>query len=567
MKKKVFSVLIALILVFSIAPLSAKAEPDNCDHSSWTEWTTTDSLPTTEGNYYLAKDVTLNGTWTVPGGTTNLCLNGHVIKGNNTFRIVSIKNGSTLNLYDCNKSNKYCFSEESNGLWKLSTEQTTHFVTGGCITGGYDACGGGVNIETGGKFTLHGGNIVGNQVATRSDSDGGGVYAAGDFIMYGGNIVGNNARHNAGGLYIHPNCGTGEMHGGTISNNTAAYIGGVTVNGTFTMSGGEISGNRTTDPNQGTGGGVCVINGKTFSMTGGKITGNTAHKTGAGVKADGTFIMTGGEISGNTALDVAGNGGGGGVYVEGSQGFTGSVTIGGTAKITGNKSGASGSEITNNVYLPAGKTISVGEGSDAPKNGMSVSISMQTAGRFASNGSSGDARFFKSDDSGNGIGYNTTNGYLELGSQYKPAPGPALTINSDYLEPLRNQLTNLINQGASGEVVVWEEGTALPYDIMQQIKNSDVTVEFKYTYEGVEYDVFINKSNVPNEYEEWYGPLYLAGLSRITGNAQLGDYIVAEGDTLNAIAAKYGTSVDEIMRKNPFIKDPNLIYPGQVLDL
>lgn len=98
-------------------------------------------------------------------------------------------------------------------------------------------------------------------------------------------------------------------------------------------------------------------------------------------------------------------------------------------------------------------------------------------------------------------------------------------------------MTNLINQGASGEVVVWEEGTALPYDIMQQIKNSNVTVEFKYTYEGAEYDVFINKSDVPNEYEEWYGPLYLAGLSRITGNAQLGDYIVVEGDTLNAISA------------------------------
>lgn len=43
-------------------------------------------------------------------------------------------------------------------------------------------------------------------------------------------------------------------------------------------------------------------------------------------------------------------------------------------------------------------------------------------------------------------------------------------------------------------------------------------------------------------------------------------YIVQTGDTLSQIAAKYGTSVNTLVQLNG-IKDPNLIYPGQVLKL
>lgn len=40
-------------------------------------------------------------------------------------------------------------------------------------------------------------------------------------------------------------------------------------------------------------------------------------------------------------------------------------------------------------------------------------------------------------------------------------------------------------------------------------------------------------------------------------------YIVKKGDTLSRIAIKFNTTVDELMRLNPQIKDPNLIYAGQ----
>jgi uncharacterized repeat protein (TIGR02543 family) len=109
----------------------------------------------------------------------------------------------------------------------------------------------------------------------------------------------------------------GVESGGTLVMNTGSRItgntgGGVFVVGypnraTFTMNGGEISGNTA-----GAGGGVYLYDsGGSFTMSGtAKISGNTAS-IGGGVYTDGSFTMSGGEISGNTANDDAG----GGVYV------------------------------------------------------------------------------------------------------------------------------------------------------------------------------------------------------------------------------------------------------------
>ena len=42
-------------------------------------------------------------------------------------------------------------------------------------------------------------------------------------------------------------------------------------------------------------------------------------------------------------------------------------------------------------------------------------------------------------------------------------------------------------------------------------------------------------------------------------------YYVQRGDTLKIIAARFGTTVDTILKLNPKITNPNLIYVGQVL--
>lgn len=47
----------------------------------------------------------------------------------------------------------------------------------------------------------------------------------------------------------------------------------------------------------------------------------------------------------------------------------------------------------------------------------------------------------------------------------------------------------------------------------------------------------------------------------------VGIHKVKSGDTLSEIAEKYGTSVEAIMRMNPFIQDRDLIFPDQMLSI
>jgi hypothetical protein len=89
-----------------------------------------------------------------------------------------------------------------------------------------------------------------------------------------------------------------EMRAGSkITGNAGFSGGGVHVgHGTFTMNGGEISGNN-----------YGVSTWGIFAMNGGKITNNGAYTYGgSGVEVlEGTFTMTGGEISGNTGGGVS----------------------------------------------------------------------------------------------------------------------------------------------------------------------------------------------------------------------------------------------------------------------
>jgi hypothetical protein len=112
------------------------------------------------------------------------------------------------------------------------------------------------------------------------------------------------------------------MSGGTISGNSAPLGGGVCIsnNGTFSMSGGAISGNEATGSK---GGGVAVIAGSSiFTRSGGAISGNKitgSSGLGGGVYMEGgsAFTLSGGLIYGNDAgvatelKNTAGSGGSG----------------------------------------------------------------------------------------------------------------------------------------------------------------------------------------------------------------------------------------------------------------
>ena len=56
-------------------------------------------------------------------------------------------------------------------------------------------------------------------------------------------------------------------------------------------------------------------------------------------------------------------------------------------------------------------------------------------------------------------------------------------------------------------------------------------------------------------------------ISTNSNNYKYINYTVKKGDTLSQIALNYGTTVSSIVSLNPIIKNPNLIYPGQVFKI
>ena len=425
---------------------------DATDDIAFEPWISDDSLPNKGGSYYLTKNVTLTTTWSVPNGTTtNLCLNGHVIKMNGSGSVITVPANATLNLYDCNTTTTHDGYVDANGLWHLGTGSgTAKTITGGIITGGTGSWdnnwGGGVYIY--GTMNMQGGTIIGNKC---NGSDGGGVLVdasdgAGTFNMSSGSIKNNYSSGGKGGGVATANSGTFVMSGGTISDCYALKGGAVGVNsGTFEMTGDAIIKNceaKISGKDTGWGGAVYLAGG-TFTMSGNaNISSNTSGADGGGVNIDkGTFEMNGGTITNNV---VTGDAAGGAINV--GTGTT--VTING-GKITGNKApfGAInvegnlelyGSEISGNkaqkgngavrynggsltigktavvknnldgcdadyeggsacdLWINSGKVITLGSGEYVPRSGMEVGVTMKTPGNFAE-ASEGDKQYFFAD--------------------------------------------------------------------------------------------------------------------------------------------------------------------------
>ena len=432
----------------------------NCESVNFTAWDSANALPDTAGNYYLTKDVELDGSSNIPWmpkADTVLCLNGHKITKNGGGDVIYVLQNVTFTLCDC-KGGKPAYGQITHAEGQtgggVMVKGGTFYMYGGSITQNKTSngkCGGGVYME-GGKFYLYGGEITGNEAAmgggvymgnsstfemtggsitkNKISNGCGGVFALGAFTMNGGEISGNTvkatsggASADGGGVYVGTS-GTFTMTGGAkIANNKADHNGGgvyVFGQGSFNMTGGTIGGTKSGEANTANyGGGVYADSIGAINMTSGSITGNEASE-GGGVHVDrGTFTMTGGGITGNGAnygggVDVRVNGTftmtggsitgneatqyGGGVYVCGNSMFTvsGRVTV-----INNNKSDGT----ANNVYLYSGNSITIGDGvlgegvldADARIGVTTASEPAEDGITIATNARSGDEKCFVSD--------------------------------------------------------------------------------------------------------------------------------------------------------------------------
>ena len=315
----------------------------------------------TKGSYYLLNDVTLTKTWKAPSGIT-LCLNGFSIQGAARTAALTLSTyGSIFNLTDCGSTGKVTSTpygskgnrHDSSGV-VVAKDVTFNLYNGSICDLSLDAYQNDLlagAVEVNGTFNMYSGSIKDNQgdalqpTSTKPYTGGVLVNSTGVFNLYGGEISGNYSSnkeatwavaYNGGAVNV--NGGKFYMYGGVIKNNTAGtskslsnggavYVGS---KGTFTMTGGEITGNTATR----NGGGVAVYNG-TFTMSGNaKISNNIAKQDynavehlggGVYVGASGKFTMCGDTvISGNLAHSgyADSNAQGGGVYVASGGTFT-----------------------------------------------------------------------------------------------------------------------------------------------------------------------------------------------------------------------------------------------------
>ncbi len=91
---------------------------DTHTNVKWSEWNSTDSLPTASGNYYLANDINLATTQTV-SNDINICLNGKTIKSNKSNYALTVKNNASLTITDCTDSGKLECSIKNYGSFNM----------------------------------------------------------------------------------------------------------------------------------------------------------------------------------------------------------------------------------------------------------------------------------------------------------------------------------------------------------------------------------------------------------------------------------------------------------------
>ena len=117
-------------------------------------------------------------------------LNGYVLK----MTGIKVEKGVHLTIIDSDPQKEHKFTPNDDGLWVLDEQNGTKIVKGGVIYGGSAEKGGGVYVAGGGTFTMTGGNIVGCMATASATfhARGGGVFVAdsGTFNMSGGSITG-----------------------------------------------------------------------------------------------------------------------------------------------------------------------------------------------------------------------------------------------------------------------------------------------------------------------------------------------------------------------------------------
>jgi hypothetical protein len=237
---------------------------------------------------------------------------GRTLELGSTGSIIIVENGVTLTLRDITLRGH---TTNTVPLVRVSQGGTLILESGVVIRDNTNLSSDGGGAFVGGTLTLNGGTITNNTAGY-----GGGVAVSGSaahFTVAGGAITDNIAKNRGGGVYVDYS-GKFTVNSGTISENQAAGEGG----GMYVTNAGAVSLSNVVIRNNAarSGGGVAGSN-THITMTNSSIRANTAQFGGAvyiSSTSNSNFTMTGGKIAYNTTTNSAN----GGVYLLGNVTIT-----------------------------------------------------------------------------------------------------------------------------------------------------------------------------------------------------------------------------------------------------
>ncbi|MBQ8831359.1 MAG: LysM peptidoglycan-binding domain-containing protein [Oscillospiraceae bacterium] len=150
----------------------------------------------------------------------------------------------------------------------------------------------------------------------------------------------------------------------------------------------------------------------------------------------------------------------------------------------------------------------------------------------------------------------------DMGKSFKVFSGEGEFTGEGAYDKFR-ELSKVFEEGGSGTLVhpVWQLTKAyfVSLTLRQEPRENYVAYSFEFWEDFSESTAFekVSANIVPGG----------VASGSIIGGGDSSTYTVVKGDTLWGIASKYGTTAAELVSKNPQIKNPNLIYPGDVIRL
>ncbi len=202
------------------------------------------------------------------------------------------------------------------------------------------------------------------------------------------------------------------------------------------------------------------------------------------------------------------------------------------------------------------------------EEGEEDSIYLHYATYLGTNGSGGSSS--DSNSSGSSSSDSASSGSSSSGNVSSGVP--ADSENEEETVSYEEAVSDRIQAAPSGSTIVMEKGvTALSNSTMKELlKKGDVSLKLEFTYQDKEYVIIIPAGAALDNDIPWYGPLYLAqhfGNSAGTAASETGEtYEVKSGDSMSKIAAACNMTLQQLLAKNPQIKDPDKIAVGQKIN-